>query len=196
MSDAAHPVWTGWTSAAGGGLLIRMATTPVTTSKRSHFGHRVRNELAAQASRHTVVVHHEWNGWRTATVRLSDLADVHWAQPAGAPRPLLHASVPSNRIVAAGALRDLGPSPRRVVVCVLKRHTMPWVFEELTRRADALGALRYPSPSLPIAGGRAKTHRSGGDFAFLARLAVGALPALIAIGAIQSYRRLSGTRGH
>src|SRR5262249_52782636 len=34
-----------------------------------------------------------WNAWRTAEVRLTDLHDIHWFQPPGAPRPLVHAYV-------------------------------------------------------------------------------------------------------
>ena len=34
-----------------------------------------------------------WNAWQTVEVRLEDLQNVHWYQPPGAPRPMLHAYV-------------------------------------------------------------------------------------------------------
>ena len=86
-----------------------------------------------------VVVQQEWNGWRTATVRLSDLQEVRWGQPPGAPRPLLQARVACDSI-RSGELPHAcveTPAPHHLQVWVLKRHAAPSVFEELARRADA-----------------------------------------------------------
>jgi hypothetical protein len=67
----------------------------------------------------------EWNDWRLATARLQDLRDVHWYQPKGAPRPLLHAYL-------------AGPQSGNRV-CVLRSHNVPSVYEELVRRAATSG---------------------------------------------------------
>ena len=90
-----------------------------------------------------IQVHDEWKGWRTAEVRVDDLESVHWFQPGEAPHPLVHGYILCTRIVT-GAIphRCEGQgSPHRLLVCVLKRHTLPTVFEELARRADA-----HPGP--------------------------------------------------
>ena len=100
------------------------------------------HEPASHDGHGMVVVRREWNGWRTAMVHLSDLEDVYWAQPHGAPRPLIHAHVRDDKIGEGGPARGPEASSSRVIVCVLKRHTMPCVFQELTRRADATAAGR------------------------------------------------------
>ena len=84
-----------------------------------------------------IAVQSEWNGWRTAMVRVSALDNLHWAQPAGAPRPLINAVVdcdrlPSGRIAHAC---DRTSAPHRLSVCILKSHTQAAVFQELARRA-------------------------------------------------------------
>jgi hypothetical protein len=83
-----------------------------------------------------VVVQGEWNGWRTAVVHAVDLESPHWLQPAGAPRPLLHAYVPCTAIVSGEVAHDCGSAPHRLHVCVLKKHTAPAMFETLARMAD------------------------------------------------------------
>jgi hypothetical protein len=84
-----------------------------------------------------VVVQCAWNGWRSAMVRVADLEDLHWFQPSGAPRPLIHASVCCNKFVAGEIPHECGltPRPHYLVVCLLKRHTAAGVFDELSRRA-------------------------------------------------------------
>jgi hypothetical protein len=85
-----------------------------------------------------VVVQGEWNGWRRATVRLTDLEDVHWWQPPGAYRPLIHAHVWCDRLLPAGALHgcDVDSAPHRLRVCVLKAHALTGTFAELSLRAS------------------------------------------------------------
>jgi hypothetical protein len=81
----------------------------------------------------------EWNGWRSAQVRLNDLHDVHWFQPDRAPRPLVHGYVSCASIVDGDIPHDCRPTggPHRLLVCVLKRHATPGAYAELARRADA-----------------------------------------------------------
>ena len=91
-----------------------------------------------------VVVQRDWNGWRTATVGAGALEDIHWRQPHGAPRPLIHAYL-SCSTVRPGDLDhqcDRTSAPHRILVCVLKCHTPAKVFAELGDRASAAGATR------------------------------------------------------
>lgn len=79
----------------------------------------------------------EWNGWRLAEVRFNDLQDVHWYQPPGAPRALLHGYVsPSN--VVSGKLVERGDehTPDRLLVCVIKCHMAAPIYTALAARAD------------------------------------------------------------
>jgi hypothetical protein len=86
-----------------------------------------------------VRVQSEWSGWRTATVRLSDIQEIHWFQPPGAPRRLVHGYVSCARMVAGGLPHNCPGSDtrHRLLGCVLKDHTLPAVYAELERRADA-----------------------------------------------------------
>lgn len=84
-----------------------------------------------------ISVHREWNGCRTAEIRLRDLQEIHWFQPPGAPRPLMHAYVSCASIVSGDMPHDCDRSggPHRLLVCVLKKHTLPSAYMELTERA-------------------------------------------------------------
>ncbi|HKB09138.1 MAG TPA: hypothetical protein VKD69_00740 [Vicinamibacterales bacterium] len=87
-----------------------------------------------------------WNAWQTAEVRLSDLHDVHWLQPMGAPRPLVHAYVDCT--ATAGLIAHdcrATPAPHRLLVCVLKRHAAPLVYQELVRLAEIVHPLTMPA---------------------------------------------------
>jgi hypothetical protein len=94
-----------------------------------------------------ICVQLEWNGWRTAEVRLSDLQDIHWWQPSGAPRALVHGYIwCAGRTVGAiphDCERSAGP--HRVLVCVLKKHNPPSIYAELVRRA---AERRHPAPAV------------------------------------------------
>src|ERR1051326_4492911 len=83
-------------------------------------------------------VQREWNGWRTAFVRLRALQNVHWFQPRGAPRPLLHAYGPCTSIVEGELPHDCNrtPAPHRLLVCILKCHSTAVAYAEIARRAD------------------------------------------------------------
>jgi hypothetical protein len=86
-----------------------------------------------------VAVQTEWDGWHRAMVRVADLEEIHWAQPPGAPRPLLHATVSCHRVLSGNVERlcKETPPPHRLLVCLLKRHLSPTVFERLAARADS-----------------------------------------------------------
>jgi hypothetical protein len=80
-----------------------------------------------------------WNSWHTAEVRVGDLSDVHWTQPAGAPRPIIHAS-----ISCTGTLADELPhrcseldDGHRISVCLLKHDCVTPVYLDLALRAEA-----------------------------------------------------------
>jgi hypothetical protein len=89
-----------------------------------------------------VVVQREWNGWRTATVRVADIEDVHWWQPPGAHRPLIHGYVWCDRFLPGGTLHGCDPdsAPHRFRICVLKAHALIGTFAELSLRASAADA--------------------------------------------------------
>jgi hypothetical protein len=94
-----------------------------------------------------VVVQCEWNGWRTALARLGDLEDVHWLQPSGAPRRLIHAYVPCTKLQSGNLSHvcDAATVPHRLRVCILKCHIAPGVFEALARGADDRERLSTPA---------------------------------------------------
>jgi hypothetical protein len=88
-----------------------------------------------------VSVHSEWCGWKTAEVRLGDLETVHWRQPTGAPRPLLHGYVSCSTIegrLPHDCARET--APHKLLVCVLKKSTVPSIYTEIARRARPLQA--------------------------------------------------------
>jgi hypothetical protein len=82
-------------------------------------------------------VHSEWNGWRNAEVRLGDLRDVYWFQPNGAPHAIVHGYISCSNIVMGDVPHECDRrSPHRLLVCILKSHTIRTVYAELARRAD------------------------------------------------------------
>jgi len=85
-----------------------------------------------------VVVQRDWNGWRKAMTPMAALQDVHWHQPAGAPRPLIHAYVSCRELTSGDVPHDCaGRAPHRLLICVLRQHTAPSVFCALVERANA-----------------------------------------------------------
>jgi hypothetical protein len=84
-----------------------------------------------------VQVRDAWRGCRTAEVDVNDLEDVHWWQPPGAPRSIVHAYVLCSRLTG-DIPHDCTTKrqPHRLRVCVLKRSVAPSVHDELARRAD------------------------------------------------------------
>jgi hypothetical protein len=92
-----------------------------------------------QPNDHTVVfVQPEWNGWRTAEIRLGDLQDLHWWQPRGAPRALVHGYISCPGVTSGAIAHDCEgtAAPHRLLVCVLKKHNLPSIYADLARRAD------------------------------------------------------------
>jgi hypothetical protein len=85
-----------------------------------------------------IQVQREWDGWKTAEVRLGDLRDVHWFQPERAPRTIVHGYISCSAIVNGDIPHGCSPThaPHRLLVCVLKSHTLPSAYNELVRRAD------------------------------------------------------------
>jgi hypothetical protein len=87
-----------------------------------------------------------WNAWQTAEVLVDDLHEVHWYQPTGAPRPMLHAYVDCTKTRGQIAHDcSAATAPHRLLVCVLKRHAAPFAYSELVRLAA--GDPRYPTPA-------------------------------------------------
>lgn len=84
-----------------------------------------------------VTVQCEWNGWRSALVRAIDLEDLHWSQPAGAPRALLHARIRCDKVVSGALPHDCAPgmAAHDLLVCILKCRTAAAVYDALARCA-------------------------------------------------------------
>jgi hypothetical protein len=83
-----------------------------------------------------IPVQREWNGWRLAEVRIKDLLDVHWFQPPGAPRALLHGYVSPSTVVSGDLVQPGGEGVERLLVCVIKCHTAAPIYTALAARAD------------------------------------------------------------
>jgi hypothetical protein len=84
-----------------------------------------------------ISIQREWNGWRTAQVRLSALESIHWHQPSGAPKPLLHGYVSCEEILAGDIEHQCQGQPHhRLLVCILKSHTCCSIYETLANRAN------------------------------------------------------------
>jgi hypothetical protein len=78
-----------------------------------------------------------WNAWQTAEVHVADLTDIHWRQPTGAPRPLVHAYVDCTKVVSGEiphACVDHATA-HRLLVCVLKRSSAQSAYDQLVRLA-------------------------------------------------------------
>jgi hypothetical protein len=90
-------------------------------------------------------VQSEWNGWRNAEVRLGDLRDVHWFQPTRAPHALVHGYIFCSNIVIGDLQHDCDrrSAPHRLLVCILKSHTLATVYAELAQRADERRTLHW-----------------------------------------------------
>jgi hypothetical protein len=101
-------------------------------------------------------VHRDWNGCRTAEVRLGDLEQIHWFQPFGAPRPLVHGHISCASIVSGDIPHECNrpESAHRLLVCILKKHTIASVHAELVRRADEQGILSPSVGAGPLAATR------------------------------------------
>ena len=119
-------------------LAIKMSCTGSMTGTNT-FAVRDRQPTVGRLDDAMVAVQSDWNGWRTAMVRFGDLQNVHWRQPPGAPRPLIHAIVSCDRFQPGELDHQCGLTgpPHRLLVCILKSHTALPIFEQLSARADS-----------------------------------------------------------
>ena len=84
-----------------------------------------------------IPVQREWDGWRLAEVRFKDLQDVHWFQPLGAPRALVHGYVAPSTVVSGDLVEKTGGETQdRLLVCVIKCHMAAPIYTALAARAD------------------------------------------------------------
>ena len=102
----------------------------------------------------------EWNGWRTATVRLRDLSQLHWLQPDHAPCHLVHGYVACTDLVSGIVPHDCdgSSSAHRLLVCVIKHHNATSTYAEAARRADEALATSERTPRWRLASGRNSPH--------------------------------------
>lgn len=80
-----------------------------------------------------------WDSWQAADIGIDSLRGVHWRQPLGAPRPIIHASVDCTDTLARALPHDCSRADgaHRVLVCVLKHDCIGPVYRELAAMADA-----------------------------------------------------------
>jgi hypothetical protein len=103
--------------------------------------HTAVSATVAQRPDILVVVQREWNGWKKAMAPLAALESVHWHRPQGAPRPMIHAYVNCDAIVSGDVPHEcVERTSHRLLVCVIKCHTAPSVFDQLVARANAAAA--------------------------------------------------------
>jgi hypothetical protein len=71
------------------------------------------------------------------------------ARVPGAPRPLVHLYVSCTGLVSGSIphVCNRADAPHRLLVCVLKKHTLASTYVELARRADARTSLPHGSAS-------------------------------------------------
>jgi hypothetical protein len=112
-----------------------------------------------------IPVQSAWDDWRNAEVRFNDLRDVHWLQPTGAPHALVHGYISCSNIVTGDIPHDCDrrSAPHRLLVCILKRHTIPTVYEELARRADESQTVRPDRRAVPGGPGTIRSQRASGS---------------------------------
>ena len=137
-----------------------------------------------------VTVQCAWDGWETATVYATDLEQLHWRQPEGAPRPLVHGYVQCTRVVSgtlAHACADAS-RPHRVLVCVLKSRTLPLTFAQLARMADSGG--QRPARDLATVSGSRHRPRTA-----LVASALAAGAAIVGLAMLRRRTRFSARRG-
>lgn len=88
-------------------------------------------------------VRRQWNDWRSAKVRLSDVDNPHWDDISGgvntrSPRPFIHGYVWCNAFiegdVAHSCTHDEGP--HRIKVCVVQKDNGQAAFRHLKELAD------------------------------------------------------------
>jgi hypothetical protein len=97
-----------------------------------------RDSSIALTAAQAVVVQQDWKGWRKAMVPLSALRDVHWLQPAGAPQPLIHGYISCRDILSGEVTHECSDDePHILLVCVIRSHIAPGVFERLSRQAGS-----------------------------------------------------------
>jgi hypothetical protein len=74
-----------------------------------------------------VNVRRQWNDWREATYRLSDISELHWSRVSGgvyapAPQPFVHAYVWCDGMINGELAHSCqhGLGPHRIKVCLIK----------------------------------------------------------------------------
>jgi len=85
-----------------------------------------------------VQVRSAWNAWYSTDVHVRNLIGVHWLQPAGAPRPILHAHIECTGGTAAVLPHHCegDEAPHMLRVCILKHDCIPTTYQTLARLAD------------------------------------------------------------
>jgi hypothetical protein len=119
-----------------------MRTANAAPSQSTHgTSHEAVGATVAQRPESLVVVQRDWNGWKKAMAPLTAIRGVHWRQPLGAPRPMIHAYVDCDALVSGDVPHDCGSgAAHQLLVCILKCHTCAAIFDQLAAQADAASA--------------------------------------------------------
>ena len=89
-----------------------------------------------------VLVRRQWNDWRTAEYRLSDVEGVHWSRVSGgvgalAPQPFMNGYVRCDQTLGGELAhsRTHGPCPHSIKVCIVKKDNTSGIIQQLERLA-------------------------------------------------------------
>ncbi len=90
----------------------------------------------------TVSVRRQWNDWRDAEYRLSDISGLHWSRISGgvnapAPQPFIHGYVLCDQMLGGELAHSCrhGSGPHEIKVCIVKKMNKPAVFKQLQQIA-------------------------------------------------------------
>ena len=89
-----------------------------------------------------VFVRRQWNDWKIAKYRLSDIQNPHWSDTSGgvfarAPQPFIHGYVQCDLAVEGEVAHSgvHGSCPHSILVCVVKKDNKPAIFKLLVAQA-------------------------------------------------------------
>src|SRR5262249_46640425 len=81
--------------------------------------------MSTQQAEPTVEVRRQWNDYRSATYRLSDVEELHWSRVSGgvratAPQPFVPGYVRGTEMISGELAHSCshGPAPHRILVCL------------------------------------------------------------------------------
>jgi len=93
----------------------------------------------------TVTVRRQWNDWRTATLRVEDLYDLHFTSFSGgisvaSPRPFLHGYCSCHAFIDGEVAHSCihGSAPHWIKVCVVQMDNSKAAYKRLAAKAQGV----------------------------------------------------------